>query len=80
MAQSKLSPVYLSATEVDLLTTSQSLTFIAKLKALHVPVVSQIYEKNYSEQINHDFNFDMRFNASKTVLDQSIAFLKTYSK
>jgi acetyl esterase/lipase len=73
-------PVYLSATKVDLLTTSQSLPFIAKLKALHVPVVSQIYDKNYSEQINHDFNFDMRFNASKTVLDQSIKFLKTYSK
>lgn len=73
-------PVYLSATKVDLLTNSQSLPFIAKLKALHVPVVSQIYDKNYSEQINHDFNFDMRFNASKTVLDQSIDFLKTYSK
>ncbi|WP_227610746.1 MULTISPECIES: alpha/beta hydrolase [unclassified Acinetobacter] len=72
-------PIYVSATEVDLLTQSQTKPFIKKLKQLGVQVNSQIYSKDYVEKINHDFNFNMRFKASREVFDQSIQFLKQQS-
>jgi len=37
------------------------------------------FEKDYAENINHDFNFNMRFKASHEVFDQSIQFLKRHS-
>ncbi|RKG35486.1 alpha/beta hydrolase [Acinetobacter guerrae] len=76
----KFPAVYISATDVDLLTKTQTIPFINKLKKLGVPVISQIYPKEYAEQINHDFNFNMRFKASQEVFDQSIVFLKQRSK
>ena len=77
---SKFPPVYISATEVDLLTKTQTQPLIKKLEKLNVPVTAQVYSKDYGEQINHDFNFNMRFKASRDVFDQSINFLKKYSQ
>ncbi len=76
---SKFPPVYISATEVDVLTKTQTQPFIKKLQELGVPVTAQVYNKDYQEQINHDFNFNMRFKASHDVFKQSIEFLKQHS-
>ncbi|MCU4414066.1 alpha/beta hydrolase [Acinetobacter sp. WU_MDCI_Axc73] len=72
-------PVYISATDQDILTQTQTKPFVKKLKNLGVVVSSKIYGKDYAENINHDFNFNMRFKASHEVFDQSIQFLKRHS-
>lgn len=75
----KFPPVYISATEADLLTETQTEPFIKKLNQLGVPVYSRIYKKDYAEKINHDFNFNLRFKASRDVFDESILFIKQHS-
>lgn len=72
-------PVYFSATDQDILTQTQTKPLVKKLKNLGVDVSSKIYTKDYAENINHDFNFNMRFKASHEVFDQSIKFLKRHS-
>ncbi|WP_158782967.1 alpha/beta hydrolase [Pantoea sp. BAV 3049] len=72
-------PVYISATENDMLTKSQTLPFIALLEKLNVPVCSQIYLKEYEESLTHDFNVNLRFQASQSVLAQSLRFLQKYA-
>lgn len=73
-------PVYISATEVDDMTATQTLPLIARLKALKVPVTAQVYPLSYREAINHDFNFNMRFDASREVFEQSMKFLVQHAR
>ena len=71
-------PVYLSASEEDVLTAGQSVPFVARLNALGVPVTARIFPKNHPEKLRHDFNFDMHFQASHTVLQESIRFIQRH--
>ena len=73
-------PVYISASEADTLTKTQTLPLIERLKQLNVPVTAQIYPLSYREAINHDFNFNMRFDASREVFDQSMKFLAQHAR
>lgn len=73
-------PVYISASEADTLTKTQTLRLIERLKQLNVPVTAQIYPLSYREAINHDFNFNMRFDASREVFDQSMKFLAQHAR
>lgn len=74
----KFPPIYISATEADLLTQTQTEPFIKKLNQLGVPVYSRVYKKDYAEKINHDFNFNLRFKASRDVFNESILFLNQH--
>ncbi|MEB3754916.1 alpha/beta hydrolase [Acinetobacter sp. MD2(2019)] len=73
-------PVFLTASANDLLTEKQSLPFVEKLKQNGVRVDAHIYPKDYKENLNHDFNFNLRFQASQDMLEQSIQFLLNKSK
>lgn len=72
--------VFITASEEDELTATQTIPFIAKLKANNIDVDAMIYNKYYHEKLRHDFNFDFSFQASRDVLNNSIQFIFDHSK
>ena len=73
-------PVYVSASANDSLTASQTEPFITALRAQGVPVQAQIYPKTHAEKLQHVFHFNMAFDASQTVLPQSLDFMQQHSQ
>ena len=73
-------PVWISASENDLLTTGQSWPFIERLNVLNIPVEAHIYPKQWPEPLNHDFEFNMQYRASRQVIDSSVDFIRRYSE
>ncbi|WKX26169.1 alpha/beta hydrolase [Tatumella ptyseos] len=73
-------PIWISASDNDLLTQGQSRPFIQRLEALKVPVEAHIYPKQWPEPLNHDFEFSMQYRASQQVLDSSADFVRRYSE
>ncbi len=71
-------PVWLSATNNDRLTYQQSRPFVGRLRKLHVPVSATIYPSTWSEPLQHDFQFTMKYRASQQVFSQSVEFMKQH--
>lgn len=76
---SQFPPVFISASANDLLTEGQTMPFIQKLKEKHVPVDVNVFPKEYGENINHDLNFNMDYEASRQVFASSLSFMKNYA-
>ncbi|MCL9668592.1 alpha/beta hydrolase [Rosenbergiella epipactidis] len=72
-------PVWISASDNDLLTQGQSRLFIERLTTLNVPVEAHIYPKQWPEPLNHDFEFSMQYRASQQVFESSVDFIRRYS-
>jgi len=73
-------PVWISASDNDLLTSGQSRPFIQRLQQLKVPVDIHLYPQQWPEPLNHDFEFNLRYRASREVLEYSVEFIKQHSK
>lgn len=72
-------PVWISASDNDVLTRGQSRPFIERLQRLNIPVEAHIYPNQWPEPLNHDFEFSMQYRASQQVFDNSVDFIRRYS-
>ena len=67
-------PVFISGGNKDFLTASQSLPFVATLKANQVPVTEAFYPDS-KELLVHEYQFMMSKKASQQTFDRTVEFL-----
>ena len=71
-------PAFITAGNVDPL-LPQSIEFARKLQRLGVPTSTLFYPKEYTPELNHEYQFDLDTDGGKRALSQMIEFLKTYT-
>jgi acetyl esterase len=71
-------PAFITAGNVDPL-LPQSIEFASKLQRLGVPVSTLFYPKEYTPELNHEYQFNLDTDGGKRALTQMTEFLKTYT-